>query len=243
MPFDWLFPEWPAPERVRACVTTRQGGVSLPPYDAMNVADHVGDTPAAVAKNRTFLQVMLKLPSSPLWLRQVHGRTVADANTASPGCEADASVSHEPGRVCAVMSADCLPLLLCSRDGSCVAAVHAGWRGLAAGVVEAALNRMRVPACEVVAWLGPAIGRDRFEVGDEVYRCFVTAHHQAESAFSPSGGRWLADIYMLARQRLQRCGVKHVFGGGYCTYQDEARFFSYRRDGRTGRMASLIWLV
>ncbi len=241
--FDWLVPDWPAPERVRACVTTRQGGTSRAPYDSMNMGIHVGDNPAVVEENRNRLIAMLELPSVPLWLNQVHGCTVVEVGAAPAGSEADASVSRTPGQVCAVMSADCLPLLLCDQAGSCVAAVHAGWRGLADGVIDSALDSMRIPVREIVAWLGPAIGPDSFVVGDEVRRHFIKEHSQAEVGFSPGGEGWLADIYTLARLRLRRRGVVAIYGGGYCTFRDKARFFSYRRDGRTGRMVSLIWLV
>ncbi len=240
---DWITPDWPAPKRVRACATTRRGGVSGGPYDSLNLGDHVGDTPAAVAENRNRLVAALELPAPPLWLNQVHGCRVVEAAKVQSGCDADASVSRAPGRVCAVMSADCLPLLLCDRAGSCVAAVHAGWRGLADGVVEAALEQMQRPASEILAWLGPAIGPDHFVVGEDVRRQFLMHNSQAEAAFHPAGERWLADIYALARQRLRNSGVSAIFGGGECTFRDRERYFSYRRDGTTGRMASLIWLT
>ena len=243
MVFDWITPDWPAPERVRACVTTRQGGISSAPYDSMNMGAHVGDSPAAVAENREHLVAALELPANPLWLNQVHGCRVVEAGAVLPECEADASVSRAPGQVCAVMSADCLPLLLCDRAGSCVAAVHAGWRGLADGVIEATLESMRIPASGILAWLGPAIGPDNFVVGDDVRQRFLRQNSQAETAFRPAGERWLADIYALARQRLSGNGVGAIYGGDECTYRDRERYFSYRRDGTTGRMASLIWLT
>ena len=240
---DWIVPEWPAPPRVRACVTTRRGGCSSPPYDSLNLGDHVGDHPAAVAGNREFLARTLDLPAPPLWLRQVHGRHIVEADHARPGCEADGSISRMPGKVCAVMCADCLPVLLCDSAGSCVAAVHAGWRGLAAGVVEAAVDKMGVSPAGILAWLGPAIGPDHFEVGDEVRAAFLSVDSAAQQAFRPADGRWLADIHLLARQRLRGCGVTAIHGGGWCTWRERRRFFSYRRDGETGRMAGLIWLV
>ncbi len=240
---DWITPDWPAPEWVRACVTTRWGGVSSGPYDSLNLGDHVGDHPAAVRENRRRLFSVLELPEEPLWLRQVHGNRVVEAGAASPGCEADASFSRVRGQVCVVMSADCLPLLLCDHTGSCVAALHAGWRGLADGVIEAALGRLQTPASEILAWLGPAIGPDHFMVGDEVRQRFLQHDSRAETAFRPAGRRWLADIYLLARQRLHGSGVSAVYGGGECTFQNRERYFSYRRDGTTGRMASLIWLT
>lgn len=237
---DWIEPDWPAPSGVRAAATTRLGGASLGPYASWNLGDHVGDDPAAVAANRRLLRERLGLPAEPLWLRQVHGCNVAQAG----GCEADAAVAFAPGQVCAVLTADCLPLLFCDRSGTRVAAVHAGWRGLAAGVIEAAVARLGVAPGELLCWLGPAIGPDAFEVGDEVRQAFLAQGLAgAEAAFraSPSG-RWLADLYALARIRLRAVGVPGVWGGGLCTYADGERFFSYRRDGLTGRMASLVWI-
>lgn len=235
-----ILPNWPAPRNVRACTTTRDGGVSLGPYASLNLGDHVGDDPAHVAENRARLRRELELPAEPLWLTQVHGTAVAEG---AGGC-ADASVAFGPGTVCTVMTADCLPLLLCDRAGTAVAAVHAGWRGLLAGVIEAAVSRLHVPGADLLAWLGPAIGPQAFEVGEEVRAAFVAEDAAAAVAFHPApGGRWLADIYALARLRLARCGVTAVYGGELCTWSDAARFYSYRRDGVTGRMASLIWLA
>jgi len=246
---DWLTPDWPAPPGVRALCTTRGGGVSLGAYAGLNLGDHVGDDPESVAANRAQLRARLALPGEPLWLRQVHGCSVvggSDGDWAGDdpdACVADAAVAYGPGTVCAVLTADCLPILLCDRAGTRVAAIHAGWRGLAAGVCEAAVARMQAAPQDLLAWLGPAIGRDAFEVGEEVRAAFLAADPGAAMAFGPSpGGRWLADIYLLARQRLAALGVGSVWGGGLCTYTDAQRFFSYRRDGVTGRMASLIWL-
>lgn len=237
---DMILPDWPAPPGVHACATTRDGGVSLGPYASLNLGDHVGDDPVAVAENRARLCRELALPAEPLWLTQVHGVTVTEGQG---GC-ADASVAFGPGTICTVMTADCLPLLLCDRAGMRVAAVHAGWRGLLAGVIEAAVTRLGVPGTELLVWLGPAIGPDAFEVGEEVRAAFVAQDETAAAVFTPSpAGRWLADIYALARQRLARCGVTAVYGGELCTYSDAQRFYSYRRDGVTGRMASLIWLA
>lgn len=237
---DWIEPEWPAPSGVRAVATTRRGGLSRGPYASWNLGDHVGDDPAAVDANRRLLRERLGLPAEPLWLRQVHGCTVADVG----GCEADAAVAFAPGQVCAVLTADCLPLLFCDRSGTRVAAVHAGWRGLAAGVIEAAVARLGVAPDSLLCWLGPAIGPEAFEVGDEVRQAFLThGPSGGEVAFRPSpSGRWLADLYALAGLRLRALGVSGVWGGGLCTYQDAERFFSYRRDGLTGRMASLVWI-
>lgn len=238
----WIVPDWPAPASVHALVTTRGGGVSVAPYACLNLGDHVGDDPIAVAANRRMLQT--SLPTEPVWLKQVHGRGIADADHAAGVPEADGSVARKSGIVCAVLTADCLPVLLCDRAGTVVAAAHAGWRGLADGVVEAAVAAMAVEAGEILAWLGPAIGPRAFEVGGEVRQIFMEHDPAAESAFIPSAnaGKWLADIYLLARQRLARIGVSAVYGGGYCTYADAERFYSYRRDGVTGRMASLVWI-
>ncbi len=238
-----LIPDWPAPESVKALITTRQGGVSQAPYHSLNLATHVGDQPEAVEVNRKRLIADCLLPGEPFWLSQIHGCQVADSARDRPGCEADAVFSATPGVVCAVMTADCLPLLMTDRKGSRVCAVHAGWRGLAEGVIESAIGRMGVAPDEVMVWLGPAIGPSAFEVGGEVRQAFLRVHGDDAAAFRPAeGDRWLADIYQLARARLKRLGVGYVGGGEYCTVEQSDLFFSYRRDGVTGRMASLIWL-
>jgi hypothetical protein len=226
-------------------VTTRAGGVSLPPYDSLNLGDHVGDDPAAVALNRLRLRGFL--PAEPKWLKQVHGTTVALADSLAEAVEADAAVAFEPGTVCAVLTADCLPVLFCDRQGTRVAAAHAGWRGLAAGVLEASVAAMQCPPAEILAWLGPAIGPQAFEVGEEVRDVFVSQNPQDAVAFTPqpsrlTPNRHMADIYELARLRLARAGVREVYGGGLCTYTDAERFYSFRRDKVTGRMASLVWV-
>ncbi|ENO77651.1 peptidoglycan editing factor PgeF [Thauera sp. 63] len=238
----FIVPDWSVPMGVRTLVTTRAGGVSLPPYASFNLGDHVGDDPAAVAQNRARLRACL--PAEPTWLAQVHGIVVADADQASGVPEADAVVARVQGAVCAVLTADCLPVLLCDDDGSVVAAAHAGWRGLVAGVLEATVARMAVAPSSIRAWLGPAIGQGAFEVGGEVRQAFVTADPGAAAAFVPGAvqGKWMADLFLLARRRLSQAGVHRVEGGGICTYTDAARFYSYRRDGRTGRFASLIWI-
>jgi YfiH family protein len=255
----WIVPDWPAPAGVRAGTTTRLGGYSLPPYESLNLGDHVGDNPEAVTANRALLRETLELPAEPLWLEQVHGIEVVDASQMPPlpqvgerggvrgmnaFCpQADAAFTHAANVVCAVMTADCLPVLLCDEVGCVVAASHAGWRGLADGVIEATVGRMGISAGKLLAWLGPAIGPSAFEVGEEVRDRFLKLDAAAAEAFRPSpNGRWLADLYQLARLRLQRLGVERVYGGHWCTYRDPERFYSYRRDGITGRMASLIWL-
>lgn len=238
---DWLTPHWPAPEWVRTCVTTRAGGVSAAPYDSFNLAAHVEDDPVAVAKNRQ--RLLSQLGCRPAWLQQVHGIAVAQADPENV-IEADASWTATPGVACAVMTADCLPALFCDRTGTRVAAAHAGWRGLANGVLEATLDALAAEPEDTLVWLGPAIGPQTFEVGAEVREAFVSQHDQAASAFIPSAnaGRFMADIYQLARIRLAARGINAVYGGGFCTVSD-SRFYSYRRSAQTGRFASLIWLA
>lgn len=237
---DWLTPDWPAPARVRACVTTRRGGVSAAPFDSLNLGEHVDDDPAAVAKNRQ--RLLSQLGCQPAWLRQVHGIQVVAADPARVA-EADASWTATPGIACTAMTADCLPALFCDRAGTRVAAAHAGWRGLAGGVLEATVQALDVAPEDLLVWLGPAIGPAAFEVGAEVREAFVRQHGEAASAFVPgaNAGKYMADIYQLARIRLAAIGVTAVSGGGLCTYNDP-RFYSYRRNARTGRFASLIWL-
>jgi YfiH family protein len=301
VPLRWLTPDWPAPATVRALSTLRGGGVSVPPYASLNLGGHVGDDGSAVAENRRALREAAELPAEPAWLNQVHGIDVRDLDSTAPigraspvgprgaghaglACAADApvnthapvtadaAVTRQPGRVCAILTADCLPVLLASESGDRVGAAHAGWRGLAAGVIEATVAALGSPPGELLAWLGPAIGPRHFEVGSEVREEFLRAAeaphagvrrggagaamgpadpagsgdtHRAsvEAAFVPNArGRYLADLYALARLRLARAGVHRVFGGGECTYADGARYFSHRRDGTTGRQATLIWL-
>ena len=240
----YIVPDWPAPPTVHAAVTTRMGGVSQTPYASFNLATHVGDDPSAVQTNRFRLQQDLPLPSIPVWLRQVHGIVVVDAGQAGAEPEADGAYATRPGVVCAVLTADCLPVLLCNRAGTRVAALHAGWRGLADGVIEAGVKALNTAGNELMAWLGPAIGPDAFEVGAEVRSVFIAHEPLAESAFRPhTSGKYLADIYQLARLRLMASGIHQVTGGDFCTMTDRERFYSYRRDGATGRMASLIWLT
>ena len=238
---DLLIPDWPAPANVRACVTTRAGGVSLAPFDSLNLGDHVGDDPLAVAENRRRLQALLGCRAA--WLSQVHGVTVVEADPLQVP-EADASWSATPGTACTIMTADCLPALFCDRAGTRVAAAHAGWRGLAAGVLEASVAALGCAPDQVLVWLGPAIGPQAFEVGGEVRAAFINQHPQAAAAFAPSvnPGRFMADLYQLARIRLASIGVTAVYGGGLCSFSDAERFYSYRRAPRTGRLASLVWL-
>ncbi len=240
---ELIEPDWEAPPGVRAAFTLRTGGVSAPPYDSFNCATHVGDEPQAVERNRARLRERLALPREPAWLEQVHGRRVVEIGEGGGPTEAaDAAVTGEAGRVCVVQVADCLPVLLAARDGSAVGAAHAGWRGLAAGVLESALRALGVAPGEVLAWLGPAIGPRHYEVGAEVRAAFTGPDPAAAAAFTANArGRWQCDLYALARQRLAALGVARVSGGQWCTYADSARFFSFRRDGRCGRMAALIW--
>ena len=240
---DWIIPDWPAPARVRALITTRAGGVSPAPYDSMNFGLRSGDREQNVSANRARLRALL--PAEPAWLRQVHGNQVVNAETAADDTSADGSVAHASGRVCVVMAADCMPVLLCDRAGTAVGAAHAGWRGLAGGVLEAALTALRCPPGEVLAYLGPCIGPAQFEVGEDVLAAFCAHDPEAVDAFRAYPGRpgkWLCDLYALARRRLHAQGVRAVYGGGFCTVNDR-RFFSHRRDrGASGRMAGLVWL-
>ncbi len=239
-----IVPDWPAPARVRALGTTRQGGISSPPFAWLNLADHVGDDPACVAENRRRLVLGAGLPAEPAWLEQVHGTDVVDAGIITAPVAADAAFTRQPGRPCVVMTADCLPVLLCDRAGTVVAAAHAGWRGLVGGVIGATVARMATPPAALLAWLGPAIGPRAFEVGEEVRAAFLALDAGNADCFQPSpAGRWLADLYGLARRQLCALGIGAVSGGDLCTVSDAERFFSYRRDRHTGRMATLIWLA
>jgi YfiH family protein len=240
-----IVPGWPAPSNVKALQTTRLGGASIAPYDSLNLGDHVGDKPITVAYNRQLLAPFL--PSEPVWLNQVHGTMVVDAAVAGCRPQADACIAARPNAVCVVMTADCLPILLCDEKGSVAGAVHAGWRGLCAGVIESTVQAMNVPPQMLMAWMGPAIGPAAFEVGREVRAMFMAKQAQASEAFAPVPGigneeKYLADLYLLARLRLAALGITRIHGGGLCTHADRNRFYSYRRDGVTGRMGSFIWL-
>lgn len=239
LPFDWRLPRG-----IGAAFTTRLGGVSEAPWDSFNVASHVGDAPDFVMRNRARLRRLLDLPAEPSWLGQVHGVAVSDLDaSAAPGPQtADAAVARAAGRVCVVMVADCLPVLFASRDGAVIGAAHAGWRGLAAGVLECTVAAMGVPGAQLMAWLGPAISRRHFEVGEEVRAAFVAADPGAAACFAANErGRWQADLAGLARGRLGALGVTDISGGEWCTFADRQRFYSHRRDGKGGRMAALIW--
>ena len=248
---QFLAPDWPAPRSVHAAFTLRRGGVSAAPFDSLNVAAHVGDDGAAVAENRRRLQVALGLPQEPAWMEQVHGAEVLDLdgpNLAARGgtgvATADAALTRRAGRVCVVQVADCLPVLFAACDGSAVAAAHAGWRGLASGVLEATVRSLAVEPQGLMAWIGPGIGPAHFEVGDEVRRAFMAHDKAAATAFTANArGRWQCDLPLLARARLAALGLAAVTGGAWCTYADASRFFSFRRDGRCGRMAAVIWLA
>jgi len=240
-PTDWIVPDWPVPAKVRALVTTRSGGVSTGPYASLNLGIAVNDDPRSVAENRS--RVRAHLPGEPRWLKQVHGADVVQADSVSTLVEADAAMTRTPGVVCVIQMADCMPVLLAARDGSVIGIAHAGWRGLAGGVIERTIEAMGVAPSTLVAWLGPAIGPESFEVGDEVRAAFMADDAAAATAFRPlHTGKWLADLFALARQRLTRAGVAAIHGGGLCTVSDPARFFSHRRDRITGRMGAFLWI-
>jgi len=239
---EWIVPDWPAPARVRAFVTTRAGGVSAGDYASMNLGVHSGDAPENVARNRSIVRA--HLPADPLWLAQVHGTHVVDPAIAFESPRADGATTTQPDRVCVVLTADCMPVFLCDAYGRSVAVAHAGWRGLAAGVLENAVHALGVPREDVHAWMGPAIGPDAFEVGAEVREAFLAADAGAGEAFrSHREGKYMADLYALARRRLERAGVESIHGGGFCTFHERERFFSYRREKASGRMGAFIWLA
>ncbi|HZP12731.1 MAG TPA: peptidoglycan editing factor PgeF [Nevskiaceae bacterium] len=243
-----IHPDWPAPRNVFAASTTRTGGVSIAPFDTLNLGKSSGDDPAAVDENRRRVFDTLKLPSQPSWIMQVHGPRVVRAPfsraAGEPDPQADASFTTQKGVVCLVQSADCLPVLFCDHDGTMVAAAHAGWRGLAAGVLEQTVRALPAPPRKLMAWMGPAISARHFEVGPEVRAAFESSSPEALPAFTPGTkpGKWMCDLYAAARVRLHRAGLEVVHGGDFCTFSDASRFFSFRRDGNCGRMASLIWL-
>jgi YfiH family protein len=238
-----ISPDWPAPNSIKALSTSRQGGFSLPPYDGFNLGTHVGDEPNTVIKNRDYLVDIAQLPESPRWLNQLHGTRVINSNDWQLNIDADAIISQQNNHICTIMTADCLPLLLCNKQGDTVAAIHAGWRGLAAGIIEKTIAEFHCDPQDILVWLGPAIGPNQFEVGTDVYQTFIIHSAQAIHAFQQTDAtHYLADIYLLARQRLTALGISAIFGGDLCTASDPQHFFSYRRDDVTGRMASMIWI-
>jgi len=241
---NWIIPDWPAPSNVKALTTVRQGGLSGGPYEGLNLADHVGDVKETVSENRELLKTAANLPSDPFWLKQVHGTTVItldDYTVPYPVLEADGACAFSEEKICSVLTADCLPLLFCDRQGTRVSAVHAGWRGLAAGVIEATVLKLNTAPSNLMVWLGPAIGPQFFEVREDVLAVFKD--EQSPETFVPTEtGTWLCNICALAKIRLQRLGITAIFGGTFCTYQGSQQFYSFRRSGVTGRMASLIWL-
>ncbi len=236
----YLQPDWPAPTNVHAATTLRTGGVSMGEYASLNPATHVGDNPDAVSRNRQIIKTMLDLPSEPVWLNQTHSSRAVKAGTTGASAQADASYTDQSGVACVAMTADCLPLLVCSADGTEVAAIHAGWRGLLDGVIDNTITALQNK--DLLVWLGPAIGPERFEVGDEVRTAYAAKSAEYASAFKQEGqGKWLADIYRLARINLAALGVSKIYGGGFCTVIEHEKFYSYRRDKVTGRMATFIW--
>jgi len=240
---EWVVPDWNAPSGVRAFVTTRHGGTSTGAYASMNLGTRSGDDPVAVARNRRIVHDLL--PSTPRWMAQVHGTHVADLDRMSDAQvpAADAVVLGARGLVGVVLTADCMPLFLCDRGGKRAGVAHAGWRGMASGIIESAVHALNVAPAEVVAWMGPTIGPAAFEVGPEVREAFLAADPEAQAAFAPhTPGKYLADLYALARRRLERAGVAEVSGGGFCTYREPDRFFSYRREKMSGRMGAFIWM-
>jgi len=236
----WLTPDWPLPDHIHAATTLRTGGYSQPPFSSLNMADHVGDEPEKVQKNRQVVKKLLILPNDPVWLQQVHGNKVVYAQKTDHQLVADASYTDQAGIVCAVLTADCLPILVCSTDGKKIAAIHAGWRGLLSGVISNTLAVFNTQ--DALIWLGPAIGEDSFEVGSEVRSLFLAKSSDFFDAFKQhQTDKWLLDIYQLARIELSQLGYCKIYGGGFCTFRDQDRFYSYRRDQLTGRMATLIW--
>jgi polyphenol oxidase len=235
-------PDWRAPRHVRAAFTLRTGGVSVGPFASLNVGHHVGDVPDAVSENRRRVREALALPAEPAWLEQVHGATVVSLDE-TVGGRADASMARTTGKICAIQVADCMPVLFADREGTAIAAAHAGWRGLSGGVLESTVRALALPPERLLAWLGPAIGPAGFEVGADVRDAFTRDDPATTKAFAPNAhGKWQCDLAALARRRLARLGLRDVTGGQWCTWSDASRFYSYRRDGQCGRMAALIWM-
>lgn len=240
-----IYPNWQAPKNIKAFTTVRTGGVSQAPFDSFNLGDHVGDLPEDVRQNRALLVEKFGLPHSPLFLTQTHSTTVIELPYVAEKVEADAVYTKHTNQVCLVMTADCLPVIFCNKDGSEVAAAHAGWRGLCDGILEETVAKFQSPASEIMVWLGPAIGPTAFQVGEEVVEQFCAFDPNAKAAFTPdctSSGKFLGNLYQLAIQRLNKLGIQAISGGEHCTYTEQDKFFSYRREGKTGRMATLIWI-
>lgn len=240
----FIYPNWSAPAHIKALTTTRYGGVSAAPFDSLNLGDHVNDAPLKVKQNRHILTQRAELPESARWLSQTHGDEIIDSNQWTSGAQADGIISNTLNHVCPILTADCLPILLCNRQGNTVAAIHAGWRGLANGIVERAIANFSGNVQDILVWLGPAIGPEQFEVGQDVVDAFIRNDVLAKKCFRQTDDiHYMADIYLLARQRLNALGVSEIYGGQFCTVNDPERFFSYRRDKATGRMATLIWIA
>lgn len=243
MTLNWIAADWPAPDFIKAGVTTRAGGVSAKPFNNLNIATHVGDKLSDVEKNRSILLHDLKIPNAPQWLEQTHSTETILLPNSIKIPKADASYTLEKNIVCAVMTADCLPLLITDEKGGCVAAIHAGWRGLCDGIIEATIKKLPAEAESLLVWMGPAIGADVYEIGKEVYDAYTAIDEDTKEAFTPTTeGHWLFDIYQLAKLKLNKIGIKKIYGGEHCTFSEEDNFFSYRRDNVTGRMASMIWI-
>ena len=240
-----IYPNWQAPKNIKALTTVRSGGVSLPPFDSFNLGDHVCDDPKAVQQNRSLLVDKFDLPHPPLFLTQTHSTKVIELPFTGSNVEADAVYTQQANQVCLVMTADCLPVLFFNKEGTEVAAAHAGWRGLCDGILEETVAKFKCPTSDIIAWLGPAIGPTAFQIGEEVVEQFCAFDPNAKLAFTPdltTSGKFLGNLYQLATQRLNKLGITEISGGGHCTYTEQDKFFSYRRDKKTGRMASLIWI-
>ena len=240
-----IYPDWQAPKNIKALMTVRTGGVSLPPFDSFNLGDHVCDDPKAVQQNRSLLVDKFDLPHPPLFLTQTHSTKVIELPFTGSNVEADAVYTQQANQVCLVMTADCLPVLFFNKEGTEVAAAHAGWRGLCDGILEETVAKFKCPTSDIIAWLGPAIGPTAFQVGEEIIEQFCAFDSNAKLAFTPdltTSGKFLGNLYQLATQRLNKLGITEISGGGHCTYTEQDKFFSYRRDKKTGRMASLIWI-
>ena len=240
-----IYPNWQAPKNIKALTTVRSGGVSLPPFDSFNLGDHVCDDPKAVQQNRSLLVDKFDLPHQPPFLTQTHSTKVIELPFTGSNVEADAVYTQQANQVCLVMTADCLPVLFFNKEGTEVAAAHAGWRGLCDGILEETVAKFKCPTSDIIAWLGPAIGPTAFQVGEEIIEQFCAFDSNAKLAFIPdltTSGKFLGNLYQLATQRLNKLGITEISGGGHCTYTEQDKFFSYRRDKKTGRMASLIWI-